>query len=131
MNDKHKYIYPGTYKVSQTVVNDYDCENVMIKEVVISPEFCFWVPNVFTPTGDGLNDEFKPVTIGLTDYKMEIFSRDGLRLFTTYDLDKGWNGMYKGQPCKQDVYVWKINYLNELTKKPATKTGYVTLLNAQ
>lgn len=131
MNETHKYIYPGIYKVSQTVINEFECEDVMIKEVVISPEFRFWVPNVFTPTDDGLNDEFKPVTVGLTDYKMEIFSRDGLKLFTTYDLDKGWNGVYKGQPCKQDVYVWKISYLNELSKKPATKTGFVTLLNQQ
>ncbi len=131
MNEKHKYIYPGVYKVSQTVINEFDCKDVMIKEVYISPEFRFWVPNVFTPTDDGLNDEFKPVTVGLTDYKMEIFSRDGLKLFSTYDLDKGWNGKFKGEPCKQDVYVWKINYLNELTKKPAIKTGYVTLLNQQ
>jgi gliding motility-associated-like protein len=131
MNEKHKYIYAGAYKVSQTVVNEYDCEDVMVKDIFISPEFRFWVPNVFTPTDDGLNDEFKPVTVGLTDYKMEIFSRDGLKLFTTYDLDKGWNGTYKGQPCKQDIYVWKINYLNEISKKPATKTGYVTLLNQE
>jgi gliding motility-associated-like protein len=130
-NQKHRYIYPGTYKVSQTVVNDYECERVVVKEVIVTPEFRFWVPNVFTPTEDGLNDVFKPVTYGLTDYKMEIFSRGGQKLFTSYDLDKGWDGMYKGQPCKQDVYVWKINYLNELTNKPATKTGYVTLLNQQ
>lgn len=127
INDKHHYKYPGVYKVSQTVINDYDCKDVIFKDIVITPEFRFWVPNAFTPTGDDLNEEFKPFAIGITDYKMDIFSRDGLKLFTTYSLDKGWNGTYKGEPCKQDVYVWKASYVSEVTNKPATKTGYVIL----
>ncbi len=127
INDKHRYKYPGTYKVSQTVINNYDCKDVIYKEVIITPEFRFWVPNAFTPSEDGLNDEFKPLAIGITHYKMEIFSRNGERLFTTYDLDKGWNGTYKEQSCKQDVYVWKASYTSEITKKHVTQTGYVTL----
>jgi gliding motility-associated-like protein len=131
INEKHRYLYPGVYKVSQTVVNDYDCKDVIVKDVIVTPEFRFWVPNVFTPTDDGLNDEFKPVTVGLTDYRMDIFSKDGTKLFTTYDLDKGWDGKFKGEGCKQDVYIWKVSYTNELTKRREAKTGYVTLLNQQ
>lgn len=131
INDHHRYDRPGTYKVSQTVINNFNCKDVIFKDIIITPEFRFWVPNAFTPGEDGLNDVFKPWTIGLTDYKMEIFSRDGEKLFTTYDLDKGWDGMYKGKPCKQDVYVWKASYTNEVSNKPAAQTGYVTLLNQQ
>ncbi|MBK6520990.1 MAG: gliding motility-associated C-terminal domain-containing protein [Sphingobacteriaceae bacterium] len=102
--------------MSQTVINDYDCQDVTFRDVIIEAEFRFWVPNAFTPSQDGLNDVFKPLTIGVTDYKMDIFSRNGQKLFTTYSLNTGWDGMYKSEPCKQDTYIWKASYTNEVTK---------------
>ena len=131
LNDKHTYLHPGVYKVSQTVINDYDCQDVTFRDVIIEAEFRFWVPNAFTPSQDGLNDVFKPLTIGVTDYKMDIFSRNGQKLFTTYSLNTGWDGFYKGEPCKQDTYIWKASYTNEVTKKRVTETGHVTLFNQQ
>jgi gliding motility-associated-like protein len=131
MNERHTYAAPGTYNVSLTVTNNFDCKNVITKEVVILPEFRFWVPNAFTPSGDGLNDVFKPLAIGIKDYKMEIYDRGGQRLFYSYELDKGWDGQYKGKPCKQDSYIWKAHYTNEVTGKYTTETGHVTLFNEE
>jgi len=131
MNEKHTYQAPGNYMVYQTVTNNFDCKNMKGEEVIILPEFRFWVPNAFTPGGDGLNDIFIPVAIGIKDYKMELFDRGGQRLFTTYEIDKGWNGKFNGKPCKQDVYIWKANYTNEVTGKYTTETGHVTLFNQE
>lgn len=131
MNDRHKYTEPGTYKIIQTITNRFQCQDIQTQEVIILPEFRFWVPNAFTPGEDGLNDVFKPLAIGLSDYKMEIFSRNGERLFSTTDLDKGWDGTLKGNPCKQDVYVWRATFKNTVSKKFEEQTGHVTLFNQQ
>lgn len=131
LNDKHRYSAPGNYMVTQVVTNNYNCQDIESKEVIILPEFRFWVPNAFTPGEDGLNDVFKPQAIGVENYKMEIFTRAGQRVFTTEDLEKGWDGKFKGQPCKQDVYVWKASYKNVVSKKMEIETGHVTLFNQQ
>lgn len=131
MNERHSYIKPGNYMLSQTVSNKFNCSDVMTKEVIIYPEFRFWVPNVFTPGEDGLNDVFKPITIGVSNYRIDIFDRLGEKLFTSEDLDKGWNGTFKGKSCKQDVYVWKATYTNEVSGKVEMQTGHVTLLNQE
>lgn len=129
MNDKHIYHAPGTYVVKQTVTNIYNCKDEKTKIIEVLPEFRFWVPNAFTPGFDNLNDVFKPVTIGVSNYKMEIFDRFGEKLFTTVELNQGWNGTYNGEPCKQDVYAWKARYKNEVTGKIIIETGHVSLFN--
>jgi len=130
-NDKHIYQSAGTYVVKQTVTNVHNCKDEKTKILEVLPEFRFWVPNAFTPGYDDLNDVFIPTTIGVSNYKMEIYNRFGEKLFTTEDLKQGWDGMYKGQPCKQDVYIWKARFKNEVTKKIVLETGHVSLFNQQ
>ena len=83
---------------------------------VASGELTF--PNAFTPgsTGptDGTydprsfdNDVFFPRYSGVEAYRLEVFNRWGELLFVSDDVRKGWDGYYRGQPAKQDVYVWK------------------------
>jgi gliding motility-associated-like protein len=131
MNEKHTYLKPGNFMLSQTVTNKYNCSDVKTKEIIVYPEFRFWVPNVFTPGEDGLNDVFKPIAIGVSDFKIELFDRFGEKLFTSEDLNNGWDGRFKGQSCKQDVYVWKATYTNEVSGKKEMQTGHVTLLNQE
>ena len=76
-------------------------------------EFCpglFFVPNAFTPNGDGLNDLFFTVNKRLLDFQMDIYDRWGLRLYSTDDPTAGWDGTYKGSPVQMDVYVYKVSY---------------------
>lgn len=129
MNEKHYYPAPGKYKIIQTVKNQFNCIDKTEKEIIILPEFRFWIPNAFTPDADNLNDVFRPVTIGVSNYSFTIFDRWGKLIYESNDITKGWDGKFKGKPCKQDVYVWKITYSNDVTEKYELKTGHVTLLN--
>jgi len=131
MNETHYYILPGKYGVIQTVKNRFDCSDKIEKVITILPEFRFWIPNAFTPDENNLNDIFRPVTIGVSNYSFTIFDRWGHVIFESDDLSKGWDGKFKGKPCKQDVYVWRIRYSNDVTQKYELKTGHVTLLNNQ
>jgi len=67
-----------------------------------------FVPNTFTPNGDGLNDQFSAVSRSVQEYKMMIFDRWGDMIYQTDKIDDGWNGMYAGADAKQDVYVYRI-----------------------
>lgn len=69
------------------------------------PEFVF-VPNAFTPNGDGLNDVFLPQTRNLVSYEMSIVNRWGEIVFKTKNTQQGWDG----KDAQADVYVVLINY---------------------
>ncbi len=107
-------------------INEFGCKakDEMCIEVTI--DFGIWVPNAFTPNGDGINDEFLMSGYNVSDVGMEIFDRWGEKLFTSKELTTGWQGTFKGQPCEQAVYVYKITYKG-LDGKKVNKTGHVTL----
>ncbi|MDD4604238.1 MAG: gliding motility-associated C-terminal domain-containing protein [Bacteroidales bacterium] len=72
--------------------------------------FKYYIPNAFTPNGDGLNDEFK--VEGLyrnVKFTITIFDRWGQQIFVSEDIDNGWDGTYRGQNCPSGAYVWKVN----------------------
>jgi gliding motility-associated-like protein len=124
----HEYLAVGRYPIKQTVTNAFGCWDTLTQFVKIDPEYRFWIPNTFTPNGDGMNDIFKPEGIGWLDYDFDIYDRWGEKLFTTSQTVKGWDGTYKGKPCKQDVYVYRITFTNEVNKKAEEHFGHVNLL---
>ena len=69
-----------------------------------------FVPNAFSPSGDGINEVFIPVisTTELGVYEFQIFDRWGTELFYTEDILEGWDGLYKGAKVFPGVYVWKL-----------------------
>jgi gliding motility-associated-like protein len=69
-----------------------------------------WFPNSFTPNANGLNDEFRPKGVDISEYHLQIFDRWGELIFETRRPEEAWNGTYKGRLCKQDVYVWKTDF---------------------
>lgn len=74
----------------------------------------FYVPNSFTPNGDGKNDVFLPQHDCIFEtYDMMIFDRWGEKIFETTDPFKGWDGRYHGDLVEQGVYVVKFNYKGE------------------
>ncbi|NOQ28449.1 MAG: PKD domain-containing protein [Bacteroidales bacterium] len=105
----HYYTEIGVYDVSLLVTTASGCKDSILleDEVSIIGEGDIKFPNAFTPNGDGLNDTFKPVSKGVISYEMYIYNRWGELIFTTKDLDAGWNGKMNGDYAKPDVYVWK------------------------
>jgi gliding motility-associated-like protein len=127
-NETHAYWNYGQYTITQIVWNEYGCPDTAQLRVEVRPEHRFYIPNSFTPNGDGLNDVFIPAIMGAEDYRFMIFDRWGELIFESSDTDQGWNGRYKGDKCQQDVYVWKVEYTNAATGEPANKIGHVTLI---
>jgi len=127
-NAFHIYTHPGSYTITQIVTNIYGCTDTAKSEVIIRPEFRFWLPNAFTPSDDGLNDVFKPVLLGVHDYQFLIFDRWGEKLFETSDLNQGWNGTCNGHPAASDVFIYKISFTDDVDHKFRQYIGSATLV---
>jgi gliding motility-associated-like protein len=90
--------------------NAYDCS---IRDSVLVSEYCpsaIYLPNTFTPNGDGLNDVFIPVGKNIATMQLLIFDRWGAVLFESNDPTIGWDGTYRNEVVKNDVYMWRLVY---------------------
>lgn len=127
-NTTHAYWNYGVYTITQTVWNEFNCPDTAQLRVQVLPEYRFYVPNTFTPNADGLNDIFTPSIMGVEEYRLLIFNRWGELMFESKDLKDGWDGRYKGDPCQQDVYVWKIEFRNAESEQRERYIGHVNLI---
>jgi gliding motility-associated-like protein len=127
-NTIHNYTQPGTYTIMQVVLNALGCSDTAYSNVVIEPEYLFWLPNAFTPNANGLNDIFKPNILGVHNYSFLIFNRWGEKIFETHDLNEGWSGYYNMKLCEQDVYVYKITFVDDVSQSDHKYIGKVTLV---
>jgi gliding motility-associated-like protein len=123
----------GTYIVQLKVYNEYGCEDSISKIVKIMPEGAFYIPNAFSPNGDGINDVFIPIGnhISGENYSMQIFDRWGNIIFSTTDPKQGWNGTINdGSSTMESVYVYKIRAFNAITnKRYNVNAGSVTIVH--
>jgi len=72
----------------------------------------FFIPNAFSPNGDGENDVFLPVSPNYNGYMFEVYSRWGEPLFKTKVKTVGWDGTHNGIVVGAGVYVWQITYMD-------------------
>jgi gliding motility-associated-like protein len=86
-----------------------------------------FIPNTFTPNGDGQNDVLFVRGLKITDLYFAVYNRWGEPVFETKDKNQGWDGKYKGKPAEPGVYGWYIK-VTCITGKDAFKKGNVTLL---
>ncbi len=74
----------------------------------------YYVPNAFSPNGDGLNDVFRAIPVGITrtDW-FRVFNRYGEMIFETNQWLKGWDGTFKGKKQPVGNYVWILKGINK------------------
>lgn len=91
-----------------------------------------YVPDAFSPDGNGINEVFKPIFSQntLTDYLFIIYTQWGDVIYMTQDLSNGWDGSYKGGTCIAGVYTYRINYsyIDNNATKSYKKLGRVLLI---
>lgn len=121
-------IYPqnsSCYKIE--TINEYGCKAADEVCIEVTKDYGLYIPNAFTPNGEGINDVFYVYGWGLTSVNLQIFDRWGTRLFESDDPKVGWDGTYKGVVVQNDVYVYKVQ-VRLMSGKVVTKTGHVTVL---
>lgn len=126
-NPSHTYADTGNYQVWLTVSNQYGCVDSISDIIRVNPDAILYIPNAFSPNGNGTNDYFTPKGLGILEYRMDIFDRWGYKIFTTNDMNIGWDGTKSGGPAQEDVYVYHIVVKNVLDEKN-TYVGRVSLI---
>ncbi|NOT93347.1 T9SS type B sorting domain-containing protein [Ferruginibacter sp.] len=120
-------LYNDTY-FSLLVTDDIGCTNTDEVFIKVYKGPTYYLPNAFTPNGDGLNDVFRavPVGISLTNY-FNVYNRFGELVFQTNQWLKGWDGTYKGKKAASGTYVWLIKGMDKYGKVVEMK-GTVILI---
>lgn len=95
--------------------------------VTVNEKYILFVPNVFTPNGDGNNDDIRVFAKGVKTFYWIIFNRWGEKVFESNDINKAWDGTYKGKLLNPDTYVYKVQ-LSYLTGKTAEQKGSISIL---
>ncbi len=126
-NPSHTYIDTGWYCPSLVVTDIHGCRDSVSHCIDITPQFTIYIPNAFTPDGNGLNDIFLPKGDYIEGFEMYIFDRWGQSIFHSTDIHNGWNGTVHGNFVQEDTYVYLI-YATDPTNVQHTYMGRVTVI---
>jgi len=119
----------GKYLIRLLVKTNHGCFDTASQWIHIGPDIIVFVPDVFTPNeeGPGTNETFAPVATNFKSIQMIIYNRWGEKIYETSDINKGWDGKSKNEPCSQDVYVYHI-VVTSFEDKEYFYDGTLTLL---
>ncbi|HPS71397.1 MAG TPA: gliding motility-associated C-terminal domain-containing protein [Bacteroidales bacterium] len=128
-NPSHSYNESGLKQITLTAINDYDCRDSVTHSISVNDRSIIYIPNSFTPNGDGLNDTFLPVCSYVQEegYSMRIFNRWGEEIFYSTDYNYGWDGNYYGEAAPSGTYSYIIIYEN-LFGQQFKKVGSINIL---
>ncbi len=125
------YFAPDCYNVLLMVTTPNGCWDTISHPICIDPDVSIYVPNAFTPNNDNVNEIFLPIAVGIDPDKFQlwIYDRWGNMIYTTTDINKGWDGKVQGKAdlCQQDTYVWKVMATDNKGKE-YKKVGSVSLI---
>ncbi len=91
----------------------YACLNVS--------ESAIYIPNTFTPDGDGINDEFRVAYRSIASYRCRIYNQWGRMVYDSDDITRGWDGTIGGRPASIGVYFYVIDAVGTNGKKIKTQ----------
>ena len=130
----HSYDNVGIYTVHLVAKTLFGCEDIAALQVEILPDFALYIPNTFTPDGNGLNDIFQPKGVGIDEenYQLDIYDRWGVNIFTSTTFIKGWDGTVGGTAniAQQGVYTYRIS-VKDVQGGSHPFVGHVTLLKKE
>lgn len=110
----HSYKTEGQYRVSLSAEGPAGCIDTIAKEFIpVIPATTGFIPNAFTPNGDGVNDVFIPANSNLVSFDMKIFNRWGKQVFSSSGQLSGWDGDDAGKPAEIGVYIYSVSLLFE------------------
>jgi gliding motility-associated-like protein len=129
----HDYDSSGVYLVMLIARNEprYGCTDTAFRYVEVDPLYTFYIPNAFTPDGDGLNDTWGPsgANFEVESYNVQVYDRWGKLVWQTDNPDRQWNGRDQGsqEPVRPGLYVYQFIVKQFNTFEPKRISGTVTI----
>lgn len=124
---QHRYTRSGNYTVSLSVSYDGECVETARRSISVFAEGALFLPNAFSPNGDGHNDHFAPLAEGMERFRLLIFDRWG-RLLRSIESADGWDGRdASGAAAPEGVYAYQVEawFFNGYHTR---QTGTITVL---
>ncbi len=129
---EHSFAPPSreaTFKVKYTVTNMMGCEKSVTKEIKIYSSCTVYVPNAFTPGGDGRNDVFRVLNAMKAEkFEFKIYNRWGQLVYQTRDWKQGWDGRVNGQLQPTGTFVWMMQYTDSRNNQRIERKGSFVLI---
>lgn len=129
-NPVYRYDAADTFRVTLITTDTAGCLDTARATVAVRDFLTFYIPNAFTPNGDGLNDGFGPVAwnIEVEDYEMSIFDRWGKQVFFSRNPAETWNGKVNNQGERVPVGAYAYRILLKAVHRPLQQfRGTVTV----
>ncbi|MCE9540495.1 MAG: PKD domain-containing protein, partial [Bacteroidetes bacterium] len=125
----HTYSDTGSFTITLVTSTTYGCVDSAFQTIIIEPDFVFYIPNVFTPDGDGINDFFTGKGVYIKEFEMSIFDRWGNLIYRSDDISKPWDGKANGgtEMAQGDAYVYTIK-VKDFKMGKHSYSGIVTLV---
>lgn len=95
--------------------------------VEVIPYMSVYIPNSFTPNGDGLNDHFGAYGEAIREFKLQVFSRWGEMIFETNNITTRWDGTFEGVKVPLGTYAYRMS-AKGITGGQTEKNGTVTVV---
>jgi gliding motility-associated-like protein len=131
VSTNHCFDSIGCYPVTLVAYTQDGCTDSVVQVVCVKDQLIIYVPNAFTPDGDGRNEVFLPIlTAGFKpgSYELNIYNRWGERIFNTQDENEGWDGTYLGNQVQIGTYTYTIKLKGSENNKVYTFDGRVSLI---
>jgi PKD repeat protein len=114
-NPVHRYLLNGDKTVTLIVSSEYGCYDTILQLIKPEPFGNLFIPNTFSPElGVNGTREFRPIGIGLKEFRIELYATNGQRVWASDILREGqpteaWDGVFEGELCPPGVYWWKCS----------------------
>ncbi len=109
ISPKHRYSKPGIYTVRLYAVDQYGCSDFTQIAIEVKQEFNLYIPDAFSPNGDNINETFQIQGGGIKEYSIRIFNRWGEEVYFSEDIERAWDGTFKGESVPSGVYYFTVN----------------------
>ena len=101
-------------------------DSILVKEYC--DESVAYIPNSFSPNEDNVNDKFFIYGTNLSSIEIFLFNRWGEKIYSSKNLQEGWDGTYMGNKAQEDIYIWQINYKTKENNSEKTLRGNFVLI---
>ena len=127
-NPRHEYQDVESHRIVLTTTDDLGCQDTARLHTI--PPMQIFIPNSFTPNGDGINDLFSVTGSNVVDYEIRIFDRWGKQVFHSKDIKEKWNGNSQGNEYQKgpEVYNYIIIYKGVKEEDAIKRTGNITVI---
>jgi gliding motility-associated-like protein len=114
---QHEYLDTGTFVVMLVALNAGGCSDTAYQTVVVNDFYTIYIPNSFTPNGDGINDYFSISGFGIKTFSINVFNRQGAIVYTSKNSNFVWDGKdTNGSLLMEGNYVYQIEVKDVLNK---------------